>query len=309
MKKILVIVLVLIIILAGSGIGFYITIGNLNLLQTELQTAQNLIAEQNKTIDNNNNSINDLRAQLNDSNAKSNEMQTHLNDLNSQINTKNKELDDTKNTLADTSDILAKAISEKTEIEAQVTSYRDGFNNSKLQLDAAQNKIILYRNTYGDINSGVTPVGAIDDGTLQNKQRLFNLKRNPTATDPTWNQLLKFFQTDYTDEKPYKEGLYTCGNYAEDTFNNAESIGIKTAVVCITFKDNRPGHALNAFKTVDKGMVYIDCTGAPEGVPHPRMVTQVDLKLGQPYFRKFILDNVNYYFMSWGEVTSISLYW
>jgi hypothetical protein len=49
--------------------------------------------------------------------------------------------------------------------------------------------------------------------------------------------------------------------------NNAEKTGIKAAfvVVTITKYENRviqvDQHALNAFNTVDKGLVYIDCTG------------------------------------------------
>ena len=43
--------------------------------------------------------------------------------------------------------------------------------------------------------------------------------------------------------------------------NNAERAGIKAAWVGIDFEGNSRGHAINAFETTDKGLVYIDCTG------------------------------------------------
>lgn len=44
--------------------------------------------------------------------------------------------------------------------------------------------------------------------------------------------------------------------------NNAEAAGIRAGWVSLTFEGTNDGHALNAFETTDKGLVYIDCTNS-----------------------------------------------
>ncbi|MFC1938554.1 hypothetical protein ACFLWM_00120 [Chloroflexota bacterium] len=90
------------------------------------------------------------------------------------------------------------------------------------------------------------------------------LINNPDAINPTYKDLLDFIKTDKTDILYYiEEGdwAYVCADASEDVHNNAEAAGIKAAWVGIHFIGNQPGHAINAFETVDKGLVYIDCTG------------------------------------------------
>jgi len=89
------------------------------------------------------------------------------------------------------------------------------------------------------------------------------LINNPNAKDPSWDELIMFIQSDPTDSKPYILTFYwgyVCTDYAEDVHNNAEATGIRASWVGIDFADGGPGHALNAFQTTDKGLVFIDCT-------------------------------------------------
>lgn len=79
------------------------------------------------------------------------------------------------------------------------------------------------------------------------------------AADPTWIQLQAFLLVDDTDDMEYNPE-FTCGDFAEMLHNNAENIGIKAAFVVIEFTEGEP-HALNAFCTTDRGLVYVDCTG------------------------------------------------
>lgn len=88
-----------------------------------------------------------------------------------------------------------------------------------------------------------------------------NLVRNPNATDPTWQQLQAFLVADSTDKEVYNLLTFPCGAFAEELCNHAEASGIRAAWVAIDFADGSEGHALNAFLTTDKGLVYIDCTG------------------------------------------------
>ncbi len=90
------------------------------------------------------------------------------------------------------------------------------------------------------------------------------LINNGSAIDPTWQQLESFLIADKTDEKDYVPGTFMCGTFAEELHNNAEAAGIKAAWVTADFTDGSEGHALNAFYTTDKGLVYIDCGGETE---------------------------------------------
>lgn len=89
------------------------------------------------------------------------------------------------------------------------------------------------------------------------------LINNPNAENPSWDELITFIRSDTTDSKPYIETFYwsyVCADYARDVHNNAEAAGIRAAWVGIDFEEG-VGHALNAFDTTDKGLVFIDCTG------------------------------------------------
>lgn len=90
---------------------------------------------------------------------------------------------------------------------------------------------------------------------------LIQLVNNKDAIDPTWERLKTFLVADKTDEEDYVLGIHICGNFAETVHNNAEAAGIRAAWISVDFKGESDGHALNAFNTVDRGLVYVDCTG------------------------------------------------
>jgi len=95
-----------------------------------------------------------------------------------------------------------------------------------------------------------------------------SLVNNTNAVNPTFDQLMSFLEQDSTDTYTYMEGYLIgriCGWFAERVHNNAEQAGIKAAFVAVNFVDTRTGHALNAFNTVDRGLVFIDCTGKSFG--------------------------------------------
>ena len=90
------------------------------------------------------------------------------------------------------------------------------------------------------------------------------LINNPNATNPTYAELKAFVEEDTTDTNDYLEHPrigYVCADFAEDVHNNAEAAGIRAASVSVDFEEGGEGHALNAFDTIDRGLVYIDCTG------------------------------------------------
>ena len=120
----------------------------------------------------------------------------------------------------------------------------------------------------------VTPSNHIyEDGKILvgGDDKPIELINNPDATDHTFAELIAFVKEDPTDEHYYATDVdvyvgaaevpYVCSDFAEDVHNNAEAAGIRAAWVSIDFEGDDKGHALNAFETTDRGLVYIDCTG------------------------------------------------
>ena len=86
------------------------------------------------------------------------------------------------------------------------------------------------------------------------------LVNNDEASPPTWQELMAFLEADTTDRKPYNADSFACVAFAEELHNNAEAAGIEAAFVGVQFEGREVGHALNAFNTTDRGLVFIDCT-------------------------------------------------
>jgi hypothetical protein len=109
----------------------------------------------------------------------------------------------------------------------------------------------------------LNPLYIYDDGkvAIGADGEPIELKDNPIATDPTYAELVAFITVDSTDKNSYLSAFYVCSEFAEDVHNNAEAAGIRAAWVGVDFEGDVERHALNAFETTDRGLVYIDCTG------------------------------------------------
>jgi len=118
--------------------------------------------------------------------------------------------------------------------------------------------IILLLSCFG---CGETPY-IYEDGAILcgGDGKPIELINNSNATNPTYAQLVAFITKDSTDKERYT-ATFSCGDFAEAVHNNAEEAGIRAAFVSIDFEASGKGHALNAFQTIDRGLVYVDCTG------------------------------------------------
>ncbi|MFH1639506.1 MAG: hypothetical protein ABIB93_04250 [Chloroflexota bacterium] len=77
-----------------------------------------------------------------------------------------------------------------------------------------------------------------------------------TLKDPTYADALAFLARDKTDENEYRDPVYVCSHFAQDVCNTAEADGMRCAFVDIRFPST--AHALVAFETIDKGLVYFE---------------------------------------------------
>jgi len=87
----------------------------------------------------------------------------------------------------------------------------------------------------------------------------------------THRELREFLAEDKTDANRYVPGEYICFDFAAELNNRAETKGIRAAYVRIRFQEW--GHAIVAFETVDRGLVFIE----------PQSDREVELVIGKPY--------------------------
>jgi len=89
--------------------------------------------------------------------------------------------------------------------------------------------------------------------------------------NPTYAEMMEFLKADGTDEKPFISGEYVCFDYSAELNNNADAAGIRAAYVRI--RSEEWGHAVVAFETVDRGLVFIE----------PQSDMEVELVIGEAY--------------------------
>lgn len=78
--------------------------------------------------------------------------------------------------------------------------------------------------------------------------------------NPTWQELKTFLEVDETDCQDYITDEFDCEGFTIGLRDNAWRRGFRSAYIAIGFGEGNTGHALNAFQTEDKGLIYIDNT-------------------------------------------------
>lgn len=122
------------------------------------------------------------------------------------------------------------------------------------------------------------------------------LPRETTLRNPSWEELKVFLWEDKTDQLIYIVPTFVCHDFAKALQANAKEAGWRCAYVGVELSggpDLRSygipldaGHALNAFETTDRGLVYIDCTSSPGFSGNSDKV--VDIKVGEDYILRHI---------------------
>lgn len=163
----------------------------------------------------------------------------------------------------------------------------------------------LYRDTWGTVIS----IDVHCPGCL-------GLVNNVTAVNPTWAELVDFLAEDKTDQNTYVPDEYVCLNFATDLHNNAERAGIRAGLVTVELSEVPRGHAFNAFKTTDRGLVFIDCVGVTDPQPGKKYCRSVEAKLGTHYMTASLFRPEDSWFpntpiprLEFGTILGIEIYW
>jgi len=154
--------------------------------------------------------------------------------------------------------------SQLTLVQQELDKTSGTLNTTQTALSDAQSQLDLYKDTFG----AIVKKGAQLDAIKGNEGEV-HLIQNANAINPTWKQLENFLSDDGTDSHPYilyGSDSYICTDFAEQLYNNAETKGIRAAFVVVWYENDPIGHAINAFRTTDRGLVYVDDTGKDETV-------------------------------------------
>ena len=106
-----------------------------------------------------------------------------------------------------------------------------------------------------------------------------NISAGKELRNPTWSELKNFLEMDQTNKLIYNE-TFDCSGFAIELFKRARNSNFRCAIVEIESEKNTTGHLLNAFQTVDKGLVFVDETGNEKGGGKDKIAY---IKIGNPY--------------------------
>ena len=83
------------------------------------------------------------------------------------------------------------------------------------------------------------------------------------CSNPTYNQIVSFVQSDTTDLKIWTDD-YQCGSFSEEVIKNAQEKGYKSGLVFLEEYVSygaipcHYGHAIVCFRTTDKGLYFLE---------------------------------------------------
>jgi myosin heavy subunit len=260
MKKALIaVVIVLGLALVGAIYYCYTLTQDKNALTTELESVkselastQAELASTKQTLTTTQNTLASKQAELNSTKGTLASTQTELGATKDKLTATESELDTANQSLNSKLAELVSANNKLTFAEKSVATLQDKLTDTEKKLAAAQETLD---------GLGITISASAQCSDVE-------LVDNPVAKNPTWKELLAFLSKDKTENHTYIANEYDCSQFSRDVHNNAEAAGFRAAEVQVSFKNEKTGHALNAFLTSDCGLVYVDCTQSPDKIAY-----------------------------------------
>ena len=125
------------------------------------------------------------------------------------------------------------------------------------------------------LNASTELVGSLEDelASLQVNYNRLTAGYGYVLRDPRYQEMQDFLKQDETSEHAYLRDEYICVDFAANVKANAAREGIRCAYVVIEYLGTT-GHAIVAFDTTDRGLVYIE----------PQYDWEVQLEIGRRYY-------------------------
>jgi hypothetical protein len=224
-------------------------------------------------------------------------------ELNSQIADLNKQLADSKGQVANLQKDLASSQEQVASLESEGAKTQTLLSDANFALSASETQLSSVRwqlsglqsdldTANQRVRSSVTElagyVAAQADFQSQISALQTNLDRMKTGygylfKDPTYAAMKSFMAADQTDKNKYVTNAYECDDFSADTILAAAKQNIRCAFVTIDFPTS--AHAVVAFQTTDRGLIYIE----------PQSDEEVNLQVGKRYYQSVIAAPGYYY--------------
>ena len=155
------------------------------------------------------------------------------------------------------------------------------------ELNSAQNFLLLVDDDLEAMRAELADVefelNASNDLVESLEDTLYNLQINYdrlttgygyVLRDPSYQEMKDFLKQDETSEQEYLRDEYICVDFAANVKANAAREGVRCAYVVIEYL-GITGHAIVAFDTTDRGLVYIE----------PQFDWDVEPEIGRRYYQ------------------------
>ena len=184
--------------------------------------------------------------------------QTELTTTQNNLDTTQGQLSTTQNELSSTRSSLTTTQGQLATTQGQLATTQGQLTTTQGQLAATQNTLI---STQSSLAAAQTQAATLQTSLAAATSQVAALQ-NQLATghilvDPTYAAMQAFIASDKTDQNTYNVTTYNCVNFSADVIANAAKQNIRCAYINIDFGNNT-GHAIVAFNTSDKGIVYIE---------------------------------------------------
>lgn len=130
--------------------------------------------------------------------------------------------------------------------------------SGKVNATATISTLVVTANATATADTAISPVSVNQSVTLKN---------------PTFQELRNFVLNDPTHNHPFITNDYECRNFATDMINNAFRQGWLAGFVLICYSPAYGQHAVVAFNTTDRGLIYIE----------PQTGAAINIKVGGTY--------------------------
>ncbi|MBM3132803.1 MAG: hypothetical protein FJZ95_07215, partial [Chloroflexi bacterium] len=145
-------------------------------------------------------------------------------------------------------------------LKAELGSAQAEIDSMRSELDAAKADYETLKAEWDTLETDHEATSAELETLREDYQALIEDMEISDLRNPTWQELKRFLEADKTDTLTYAADEFDCEGFAITLRDNAARRGFKSAFVALGYGEATIGHALNAFETTDRGLVYVDCT-------------------------------------------------
>lgn len=197
----------------------------------------------------------------------------------------------TRTTLAATSADLATTQHNLEETQTDLILVKNTLETTTANLNETSDKLAKTEVDYASaseqlsIETNRADSLATDLGNLQVNYDRMTAGYGYVMKDPTYQEMKSFIAADRTDAKEYIVDVYICGDFSADVKMNANKQKIRCAYVVIDYPDS--GHAIVAFNTTDRGIIFIE----------PQSDEEVNIEVGKNFW-ECIVPRPGYYYVA-----------